>query len=335
MTENSSDPKLAIVIPAYKGDYLAKTLACLVRQTDQRFNLYICDDASPADIQGIARSALGTRPYIYKRFETNLGGKSIARHWNRCVTQVSESWVWTFSDDDLMDDNCVEAFYKSVESDSETANVLCFGLWVVDEDDKITAPVTIDLGQETWLEFAYSNLMGWCTTCVQNLIFRRSAFEKVGGFLDLPLGWRSDSATVIAVGRFGTIRQVRGPRVLWRSSRQHISSDSSFQAMNKKLQAACLFLQWFHDQLRTPREYLFAGDDAAFRSAMDRFLIQQIMNVGPLPALANWNLISSTRAEICQGSRLALLKYITLAAINDGLSVPGKAANMLMGKSGT
>jgi glycosyltransferase involved in cell wall biosynthesis len=124
MNEAGVNPKLAIIIPAYKSDFLAKALACLVRQTDQRFNIYVCDDASPADISGVARLTLGARAYVYKRFENNLGGGSLARHWNRCVALGNEPWVWMFSDDDLMDDGCVAAFYKFLETEGEDADML-------------------------------------------------------------------------------------------------------------------------------------------------------------------------------------------------------------------
>ncbi len=40
---------LAIVIPYYKLTFLEATLLSLANQTDQRFKVYIGDDASPED----------------------------------------------------------------------------------------------------------------------------------------------------------------------------------------------------------------------------------------------------------------------------------------------
>src|SRR5208283_12626 len=151
--------------------------------------------------------------------------------------------------DDLMDDNCVEAFYKFLDTGGDSADVLHYSLWTVDEAGKLTAPVTVDLDRETWLEFAYGHLMGWRITSSQNLIFRRSAFLKAGGFPDLPRGWWCDIATVIAVGRERAIRRIPGPRVFWRSSGSSLSSNQSVQAHTERLRAACLFLQWLNVQL--------------------------------------------------------------------------------------
>lgn len=334
MNDALVNQKLAIVIPAFKGEFLAKALACLIRQTDQRFNLYICDDASTADIQGITRSVLGSRPYSYKRFEKNLGGTSLPRHWDRCVTISNEPWIWLFSDDDLMDDNCVEAFNKFLETEGESADIIRFNAWIVDGEDKVTGLHTLHLDTESWLEYAYGHFMDWRRTYMQQLIFRRSAFENAGGFLDLPLCWGTDDAIVIAIGRHRPIRRIPGARIFWRNSPQNITPDRSLRKRKEKLRAICLFLQWFQGQLQSPREHLFADDDAAFRCAMDRYLVENVKAEGALPALANWNLLSRTRADICHASRLALLKYIAVAAVNDGISALGRTAKKLAGRSG-
>ena len=130
MPDSPQTNQLAILIPAYKPDFLAQALQCLARQTDQRFAIYIFDDASPADIHGIARSILGARPFIFKRFEKNLGGTSLPQHWNRCVAETNEPWLWLFSDDDLMDDNCVAAFHKFLETEDAESSGLTAGSWM-------------------------------------------------------------------------------------------------------------------------------------------------------------------------------------------------------------
>jgi hypothetical protein len=334
MSDTFENQKLAVVIPAFKPNFLAKALACLVRQTDQRFNLYVCDDASPEDIRGIAQSALGARPYLYKRFESNLGGVSLAKHWNRCVALSNEPWVWLFSDDDLMDDNCVEAIHKFLETEGESADLLRFDGWRVDEHDKTIEPLAFDSDRESWLEFAYAYLMDWRRPYMQRLVFRRSALDQAGGFLDLPRCLETDSATIIALGRHRPIRRIPGASVFWRHSRHNISPDQSFRTREERLRAACLLLHWLQSLLQSPREHLFEDDDAAFQRAMDRFLVQKIMNEGFFAAMANWNLLSRTRVQVCHGSRWALLKYLAVAAVNDSLSFLGKAAKQRVGRSG-
>jgi hypothetical protein len=326
-----SQPKLAVVIPAYKADFLAKALACLVRQTDQRFNIYVCDDTSPADIQGIARASLGTRPYIYKRFEKNLGGVSLPKHWDRCVAETAEPWIWLFSDDDLMDDNCVAAFHKFLATEAESADMVRFDGWMVDEHDKITEPLACDPDQETWLEFAYGYLVNWRRSYMQRFIFRRSAYDRAGGFLELPMCWATDDAAVIAFGQHKPIRRIPGARVCWRKSGQNITPDHSLKNRSAKFRAICLFLQWLHGQLQTPREHLFLDDAAAFERAMDRCLLRQIEDQGSLPALVNWSLLTSIRRKVGGGSGFGLLKWIAVAGVRDSIWALGRLAKTLAG----
>jgi glycosyltransferase involved in cell wall biosynthesis len=334
MSEAPSIHQLAVVIPAFKADFLARALTCLVQQTDQRFNIYVCDDASPADLQSITRSALGVRPYTYKRFETNLGGVSLARNWDRCVALSNEPWIWLFSDDDLMDPGCVAAFYKLLETAGESADVLRFDGWTVDENDQITGSPLMNSEHESWLEFAYGQLMGCrCLLFMQQMVFRREAFQEMKGFLDLPLCWGTEYAAMIALSRHRGMRRIPGARMFWRISRQNISSDRLVRTRTKKLRATCLFLSWLHGLLQTPREHLFPGDDAAFRNAMDRFLVAEILSNGLIPALANWNLLSRTRNQVSNGSSLSLFKYLALAAVNDSFTALGNAAKALTGRA--
>jgi hypothetical protein len=62
---------------------------------------------------------------------------------------------------------------------------------------------------------------------------------------------------------------------------------------------------------------------------MDRYLVEKIMIEGALPAIANWSLLSRTRTRIGNGSRFALLKYIIVAAVNDGISSIGQITRKL------
>jgi glycosyltransferase involved in cell wall biosynthesis len=321
---DNSVKQLAIIIPVFKPDFLAKALSCLSQQTDPRFNIYIGDDASPADIQSIAKSTLKGRSYIYRRFENNLGGKSLPQQWNRCVDLSNEPWVWLFGDDDTMDENCVEAFYKLLEKEKPAADILRFDSWIINESDKVIGLHTLHPDEESWLEFAYGHLMGWRRSFMQQLIFRRSAFEATGGFVDFPLAWSTDDAAVIAMGRKNKIRRIPNARVYWRSSGKNITPDKSLQKRKIKLRAVCLFLEWLEKQLQAPREHMFENDDAAFASAMDKFLVEQIMIEGARPALANWSLLKRTRHQICRGSQFSLLKYIIVAGANDFISFLGK-----------
>ena len=126
---------LAFVIPAYKADYLERTLSSLAYQSCKDFTLYVGDDASPKDLQSIVERFRDRLNINYVRFEGNLGGKDLVAHWERCLALCrDEEWVCLFSDDDLLEENCVASFKEAEVPDD--VDVLHWNLDIIDEDGR-------------------------------------------------------------------------------------------------------------------------------------------------------------------------------------------------------
>lgn len=102
--------RIAIVIPVYKNTHLLETLVSIGNQTDKRFNLYICNDNSPYEVEPCIKT-FGTQyniPFKYIKYEENWGEKNLVAQWERCINEIKdEEWIWLFSDDDIMDCFCV------------------------------------------------------------------------------------------------------------------------------------------------------------------------------------------------------------------------------------
>src|ERR1035437_7012722 len=129
----NSNHKLAIIIPAYKIEFFKESIESIANQTCKDFTLYIGDDASPSDFNEIINAYKDKINIIYRRFEKNLGGKDLVAHWNRCIDMIqNEEWIWLFSDDDLMEYNCVELFYTHINKFKEDS-LLHFNLHVINE----------------------------------------------------------------------------------------------------------------------------------------------------------------------------------------------------------
>ena len=128
--------KLAIVIPAYKPDFLEKSLQSLASQKDQRFSVYVGIDASPYSLEGIIEPFKERLDLKIHRFNDNLGGTNLVGQWERCISLCQdEEWICLFSDDDVMQPNCVASFYQSIIP--EDINVLHFDIEIIDETDSV------------------------------------------------------------------------------------------------------------------------------------------------------------------------------------------------------
>lgn len=241
-------PQLAIVVPAFKGEFLTDTLKSVAAQTCQDFRLYVGDDASPEPVRKLIEPFRGVAfPLVYHRFDKNLGGTSLVRHWERCIALTSENWIWLFSDDDMMEERCVESFYREVKGASTSPEVFRFNTAIIDgsgEERELNPPHP---REEDCLSFLYFFLKGLRAPVMQEHIFSRTAFERVGRIPEFPLAWCSDQAVALALGaRHGFLTLTDpGARVLFRQSGQNISSIRRRRSVSSdKARAALGFSRW-------------------------------------------------------------------------------------------
>jgi glycosyltransferase involved in cell wall biosynthesis len=239
----TTPPSLAIVIPAYKADFLAPALASLAAQTCRDFRVYVGDDASPHDLETICRRYEEHLPLHYTRFDENRGQQDLVAQWERCVALSTEPWVWLFSDDDVMDPDCVATLLRCLRDDAGRYDLYHFNVRVIDASGavlRVPAPYPEVFSS---LAFAMARLRSQIDSFAPDYVFARRALEDVGGFTRFPLAWCSDDATWIKLSRRSGIRTVHGPMVSWRISGQNITSHHPTLAP-QKLQAARQFVTW-------------------------------------------------------------------------------------------
>lgn len=235
---NSQHELLSILVPAWKHEYLHEALTSIASQTDQRFSAIIFDDAGPPEIRRIATQF---PQFKYIRFDTNLGGKDLVAHWNRCLENVHTEWAWVFSDDDVMSSNCVSEFYKGI-SIAPHAAIFQFTVKQVDnnlQQIKGNRP----LKRESAEDFIRARLRSAKISCVPNYVFNWNVLrEKAGGFVNFPLAWNSDDATWVLLAKENGFFGLKEGEVLWRQSPSNISSSHSNSLM--KFDADIQYLEW-------------------------------------------------------------------------------------------
>lgn len=133
-SNHSQQPRsVAIVIPAWKPDFLNESLECLVSQVCQDFHVYIGDDASPYALNEVVAPFLSRGNFTYHKFETNFGGHDLVAQWTRCIELTQgEELIWLFSDDDRCSPNCIDSLLRAVKSNPR-ANLFHFGVQTIDE----------------------------------------------------------------------------------------------------------------------------------------------------------------------------------------------------------
>lgn len=229
---------LAIIIPAYKPTYLRATLESLAAQTCRDFKVYVGDDKSPHGIEPLVREFAGILDIEYKRFDENLGGRDLVAQWERCIAMSEdEPYIWLFSDDDVMQPGCVEAFLNTPEEIRD--NYLChFNIAMIDDLNGGRVVQLAEFPQVmTAGEFLEAKLRGRVVSYVVECVFSRKLYREVGGFQNFDLAWGADFMTWLKMASMskGIYTPAVADKVLWRKSDENISPDMSRPVLLRKL----------------------------------------------------------------------------------------------------
>lgn len=184
---------LAIIIPYYKITFFESTLESLANQTDKRFKVYIGDDASLEDCRTIIKKNERQFDLEYHRFDTNLGGKSLTKQWDRCIAlSKDEEWIMILGDDDILGENVVEAFYENLE-DVEVigSNVIRFATEIINAEGRTISKVYQHNKLEEGGDAFWRKFKGLSRSSLSEHIFKKQSYNN-NGFKNYPLGWHSD-----------------------------------------------------------------------------------------------------------------------------------------------
>lgn len=240
--------KLAIVIPAYKATFLAAALDSIAAQTCQDFTLYIGDDCSPHQLGEIVDRYRNKFNLVYKRFDTNLGGKDLVAQWERCIDMnQGEEWIWLFSDDDVMEPQCVEEFYKTI-MDNPQAGLVHFNICRLDDATGTVTPLPVYPKHCSAKYYLDEKLKGNIVSFVVEFIVRRDIFFGQGRFQNFDLAWGSDFISWVKFAdAAGGINTCRNAKVLWRMSNENISPNKSCPILVRKIYSLIENAKWLMD----------------------------------------------------------------------------------------
>ena len=225
--------KLAIVIPYYKLTYFEETLQSLLNQTDKRFNLYIGNDNSPENPIGLIEkySQLIKR---YKNYETNLGGKSLTKQWERCIDDLieDEEWIMLLCDDDLVDENIVKDFYKKI--DHHTNNVIKYATKIVNEDASEILSTFLNHTKENSIDYTVKKIQEKKRSTLSEHIFKKEKYLKYK-FKNFDLAFGSDDVAWIEYTECGDFDCINSSFVYYRKSILSISNNNDSALKKRKM----------------------------------------------------------------------------------------------------
>lgn len=215
---------LAIVIPFYKLDFFNQTLHSLSVQMDKRFRVYIGNDASPDNPKPILEKYKDSFQYEYVEFDTNLGGESLVKQWERCIEKIKdEKWLTILGDDDTLSENFTKEVYANLkEIENQKINVVRFATQVIDENDIVISNVYQHPKIETSVDFLFRRLNGGTRSSLSEYVFKTESVKKYK-FKELPLAWHTDDLAILEFSEFGNVFTINEALVNFRISSKNIT----------------------------------------------------------------------------------------------------------------
>lgn len=235
--------KYSFVLPAYKAKYLNEAIDSILNQTYKDFELIIVNDASPEDIDSIVKRYDDDRIQYYCN-EKNLGGTDLIAQWNHSITYAKGEYLILASDDDVYSDTYLEKMDSLVTKYPDT-NVFRCRIKRVDSTGKILQIDGFHGEFLTKIEYLYSWTEKWLGSGIPFIIFKREALMAIGGFVNYPLAWFSDDATILKLADNGIGVYSTETLFTFRHSNESISTATNSR---KTLIAKYVATRLFYDE---------------------------------------------------------------------------------------
>ena len=246
---------IGIVIPFFKIEFFRECLNSLAKQTNKNFLVYIGDDASPEDPSELINEYSEQLNIKYKRFDKNLGSISLTQQWERCIDLTGEEeWLMILGDDDYLNTDVIENWYKEVNTFEDRTNIVRFATISV---DSLANPISKKYMHPTWEsapDSFYRRFLQHTRSSLSEYVFRKTSYLKYG-FCDYPLGWYSDNRAWLDFSENRPIYTINEAVVYIRTSQLNISGRTD----NLELKSEAL-LQFF-DYLIKKKISLFKKEE--------------------------------------------------------------------------
>lgn len=240
--------KYSFVLPAYKARFLKEALDSILNQTYKDFELIIVNDASPENLDVIVNSYDDSRIRYYVNKE-NIGGKDLVAQWNHCLEYANGEYVILASDDDVYFPHYLEKMDVLV-CKYPNVNVFRPRVQRINNQGNIIHVESYTKEYITCLEFAYAWTNGYIISGIPFYLFNKNALQEIGGFVNFPLAWYSDDATVLSMMENGI---AISDEILFsfRHSGESITTRcNDSNTLKQKLDGTDLFYEWYDDFLK-------------------------------------------------------------------------------------
>jgi glycosyltransferase involved in cell wall biosynthesis len=176
---SNSNPLVSIGIPTYNRatGNLLRVIERSLGQTYKNIEVIVSDNCSSDNTPELVQSIKDPR-MRYIRQETNIGPNN---NFNYCLNQARGEYFLLFHDDDMIDEDFVEACIASLQA-GQSVGAIFTGVRVIDENDNVLEEHPNNATARSAAEFIRGWFQGTTALFRCNTLYNTTRLKEAGGF---------------------------------------------------------------------------------------------------------------------------------------------------------
>ena len=232
---------VSIVIPAYKRKWLKESIDSALSQDYPNIEVIIVDDHSPYNLKEVVKPFLSDKRVSYYYNEVNLGGKSVANNWNKCLEYANGEFFVLLCDDDVLMPNFVSELLK-LSHKYPKCNIFHGERVLYHEETDSFESMESWPEYESFADFLNNKKKGKRKHTITEFLYRTTCIKEKK-YIAFPVGYFSDDASILKIVTTGGIVSSKHPLVKVRINDERISAERRFPV--EKTKAAIMYYEWY------------------------------------------------------------------------------------------
>lgn len=267
-----SNPLVSIGLPVVKANYLKDSIESCLIQTHENIEVIIQNNAKHPNIKTEIRDLVSqySDPRI-KYFETEEQ-LPMVQNWNSTLEKAKGEYFSILCDDDFWEPTFLEEMMK-LSFEFTNSNLFHSRIAIVNEKEKIIKLSSTCPSYEDGIDFIFHRVDGSRITYLSDFVTKTKALKELGGFVDFPDGWGSDTFTWFKIALNGGVAYTSKILFNYRISEINVTN-------SKRLKFKYLALDLHYRMLNQIITNISFGTDR-YSTACKEGLIEKISNYIP------------------------------------------------------
>lgn len=225
-------PLVSIGLPVVKTEFLEESIRSCLSQSYDNFELIIQNNAKHKSEKGRIKNIVSKFIDSRIRYFENEVQIPMIQNWNSILNKVKGDYFSILCDDDYWENEFLQEIINVAKVYKDT-NIFHSRIAIIDNDGKIVRITENYPEYEEGIDFIYNKLKGYRSTYLSDFVVKTTTLREIGGFVDLPDGWGSDTITWFKISLNGGIGYT--PKILCKYRVSNINVSNSKSNRNKHL----------------------------------------------------------------------------------------------------